>query len=167
MDIKGLLQKITAYVGRYKYAVAIVLIGVVLMTVPFGAEKEEKVISDATIQSVQDVGKDLSEILSKIKGVGRVEVLLTLDSEGKTIYQINSNTSSDESSQEGRYETVIITDSNRNQQGLIQQILGPSYRGAVVVCQGADDPVVKLAVMEAVKNATGLGYDKISVLKMK
>jgi stage III sporulation protein AG len=36
-----------------------------------------------------------------------------------------------------------------------------------VVCQGADDPVVKLLIVDAVSKVTGLGADKISVMKMK
>ena len=41
----------------------------------------------------------------------------------------------------------------------------PQFRGALVVCQGADDPQVKLSVIEAVSALTGLGSDKISVIR--
>lgn len=39
--------------------------------------------------------------------------------------------------------------------------------GAVVVCAGADDPRVRLDVTNAVAAYTGLGSDKITVMKMK
>jgi hypothetical protein len=39
--------------------------------------------------------------------------------------------------------------------------------GAIVVCQGADSPSVKLAITQAVAKITGLGTDEICVLKMK
>ena len=42
-----------------------------------------------------------------------------------------------------------------------------SGNGAVVVCQGADLPSVRLDVTNAVAAYTGLGSDKISVIKMK
>ena len=61
----------------------------------------------------------------------------------------------------------MISGSDRGQEGLIKQVNAPTYRGAIVVCQGADDPVVKLSITEAVSRATGLGVDKISVIKMK
>ena len=51
--------------------------------------------------------------------------------------------------------------------GLIRQINPPAYLGAIVVCQGADNNTVRLAIVEAVSRATGLGADKISVLKMR
>ena len=42
-----------------------------------------------------------------------------------------------------------------------------SGNGAVVVCQGADDAQVRLNVTNAVAAYTGLGSDKITVMKMK
>ena len=58
--------------------------------------------------------------------------------------------------------------------GLLRQIRGVgeaevllSGSGAVVVCQGADQPAVRLDVTNAVAAYTGLGSDKISVIKMK
>lgn len=42
-----------------------------------------------------------------------------------------------------------------------------SKNGAVVVCDGADLATVRLDVTDAVMSYTGLGSDKISVMKMK
>lgn len=42
-----------------------------------------------------------------------------------------------------------------------------SEEGVVVVCAGADSPQVRLSVTEAVMSYTGLGSDRITVLKMK
>lgn len=42
-----------------------------------------------------------------------------------------------------------------------------SERGAVVVCAGADSARVRLAVTNAVSAYTGLGSDKITVMKLK
>ena len=42
-----------------------------------------------------------------------------------------------------------------------------SKAGAVVVCAGANDAVVRLEVTNAVSAYTGLGTDKIVVMKMK
>ena len=61
----------------------------------------------------------------------------------------------------------MTTDSDRNETGLVHQINPPVYLGAVVLAQGADNPVVKLSIVEAVSKVTGLGADKISVLKMQ
>ena len=64
-------------------------------------------------------------------------------------------------------KTVIVTDSQRCESGLIRQINPAAYKGAIVVCQGADSSAVRLAITQAVAKITGLGTDNICVLKMK
>lgn len=41
-----------------------------------------------------------------------------------------------------------------------------SEHGVVVVCQGAENPMVRLDILHAVASYTGFGSDKITVLKM-
>ena len=108
-----------------------------------------------------DLQKKLSTILSQISGVGKVEILLTEAIGSDTIYQMDTRQNL------GDADTVIVMDRNREETGLVKQILPPVYRGAVVVCQGADSASVRLSVVDAVKSVTGLSSDCITVLKMK
>ena len=96
-----------------------------------------------------------------------MQVLLTLATGEKTLYQINEDSTTASQSETKRTDTVIINDSNRNEAGLVRQVDPPTYLGAVVLCQGAENSAVRLAITEAVSNATGLGYHKITILKMK
>ena len=118
-------------------------------------------------QSVPNTTQQLTEILQQIKGVGKVKVLLTISRGEKTEYQQDEDQSVSENESSIRKETIIIRDSEDNEAALITQVIPPEYLGAIVVCEGADDANVKLAVLEAVSKATGLRSDKISVLKMK
>ena len=43
----------------------------------------------------------------------------------------------------------------------------PSYQGAVVVCEGAGDAAVRLALTEAVSALTGLSAERISIVQWK
>ena len=88
-------------------------------------------------------------------------MLLTEASGCDTIYQV------DENRNQSNLDTVIVTNGQREEIGLIKQIIPPEYRGAVVVCQGADHAAVRLTVVEAVRSVTGLSSDNITVLKMK
>ena len=54
------------------------------------------------------------------------------------------------------YEDVVVTEQTY-----------PVYQGAVIVCQGAGDSGVHLAVVQAVSVLTGLGSDKITVVQWK
>ncbi len=168
MDIKGWNDKLLSLVKKYKYVLIVVLIGIAFMLIP-STKNETKTTSVVQPTSVQfeDPTKELCDILSHVRGAGKVRIFLTLEAGEKTVYQTDSDNTLNGDSQSLRYETVIVVDENRVEHGIITQIRAPEYRGAIVVCQGADDPNVKLAMMDAVKNATGLGYDRISVLKMK
>ena len=48
---------------------------------------------------------------------------------------------------------------------VVTRTVYPTYRGALVVCQGGDRADVKLAVTEAVAALTGLSADRITVAK--
>lgn len=155
MDI---LKKAIDGVKRYRFALLVVLVGVVLMLLPTGNADEEEP-AETKVADQATLTEELTAILGQIQGVGNVRVLLTEEAGAQTVYQIDENGD--------RIETVIITGSDRAQQGLISQVLPCRYRGAVIVCSGGDDPVVQLRVMEAVSKVTGLRSDQISVQKMK
>lgn len=123
-------------------------------------------IAEETAEEVM-LQDQLSALLSQVSGAGNVKVLLTEATGEKTHYQENTDTSTGEQTQTVRKDTVLVTNNSREQQGLIYQIDPPTYLGAVILCQGADQASVRLAITEAVANATGLGFNKITVLKMK
>ena len=154
-------------VKKYRYVVVILLIGLFLMLIP---EKEEPNIQLPAVTNQErnhTLQEELEELLSQLEGAGRVKVLLTQSAGEKNIFQTNDNTEHSDASGSVRKETVIISDSGRGETGLVQQTMAPVYLGAVVLCQGAGSASVRLAIIEAVSNATGLATHNISVLKMK
>lgn len=168
MDKLMLAKKMTDILGKYKYVIMVFIIGVILMLLPVSKNtSHEKVViteSEANILSVED---QLSHILSDVKGAGKVQVMLSIAYGEEILYQTNENHSSDADRFSNSKSTVTTTDASRNQTGLIRQINPPIYSGAIIVCEGADNPTVKFVITEAVAKFTGLGTDKISILKMK
>lgn len=156
-------EKIREIFQKYKFVLLVICVGIILMLWP-GKKSAENIEQNAIPAEVQSSTEaQLQTILSKIKGAGRVEVMLTTSRGEETVYQLDS----DRSENQTREDTVIISDDQRSQNGLISQINPPVYQGAIVVCDGADDPAVRLSIVEAVSKATGLGASSISVLKMK
>jgi len=151
---------------KYRYALLVILAGILLLTIPGQKPKEEEVsVPEGKTEPTLEI--HLARILSLIDGAGRVEVLLTPVKGEETVYQTDENSSSGEHTADQRSDTVLITGEGRLETGLIKQINPPVYRGAVIVCQGAGNPQVRLSVVEAVMSVTGLTSDKITVLKMK
>lgn len=167
MDRLALQEKVTECIKKYRYAILILLIGVFLMLLPTGkkpaAQAKTETVATAPQSGIQE---DLQEILSQIQGAGKVRVMLSVAKGETAVYQTDTDTSGGENGIT-KVETVIITGADRDQSALVQHMDPPIYQGAVVVCQGADSPSVRLALTQAVSSITGLGADKISVLKMK
>ncbi|MBE6977207.1 MAG: hypothetical protein E7438_00995 [Ruminococcaceae bacterium] len=168
MDINSWAGRLKGWIMRFRYPILVILAGILLLTLP-GKKKENSTATDpvALTGPSEDLTLELTEILQQIKGVGRVQVLLTISKGEQTHYQEDSDQSTDETGTDIRTETVIIRDADDRESALIIQVIPPEYLGAIVVCDGADDASVKLAVLEAVAKATGLRSDRISVLKMK
>lgn len=168
MDIKKFKNTIDAFLKKYKYAVLVLLIGAVLMLLPsMQTSNTKKTVEPSPNASDYSVEDDLETILSCVKGVGKVKVMLKEVSGSETVYQTNQDISITENGSDTRIEVITVSDSDRNELGLIKQVNPPVYQGAIILCEGADDPGIKLAITEAVSKITGLGADKIAVLKMK
>lgn len=159
---------------RYWIPLAIGLLGLLLLSVP---SERTPAAAQAEPQSTQrepdgDQGLEarLASLLSGMEGAGNVEVMLTYKSSDKRIYQTDTTQSSAEERErktvDSRTQTVLAS-SGGTQQPLVQQTVYPVCQGAVILCQGADQPRVRLAIVQAVSSLTGLGSDKISVVKMK
>lgn len=167
MALTSIAQKASALFIKYKYVILILILGFILMQIP-SREKNIQLPSEESENSAAvPMYLQLAQILSTIDGVGDVQVLLTVAEGERTIFQTDNNVSNSDTQSTTKIDTVTVTDASRNQVGLIQQVIPPTFQGAIVVCQGADSPTVKLAIVEAVSKVTGLGADRISVLKMK
>lgn len=162
-----LMEKMGPLLNKYKYAALVLIIGIVFMIIPSQNDHTGEEITTKTVEEkIMDEAK-LEQILSYIDGAGNVKVLITEKYGEETIYQINEDISVSENNSSNRTETVLLSDSDRNEIGLVRQTNPAVYQGAIILCQGADDPVVRLRIYEAVSKVTGLGADKIAVIKMK
>ncbi len=164
MDKLNIGRKVREGIKKYRYALLVLLLGLALMLIP-GTKNEttQEVSQVQATDPAPNLAQQLEEILSKIEGAGQVSVMLTVKSGEQTVYQEDRDSDGDSL----RQETVIVTGADREQTGLVQQVNPPTYQGAIVVCKGADSAQVRLAIVEAVSRVTGLGADRISVLKMK
>lgn len=169
MDFVKLRTGIKESFGKYKYVWIVLLAGILLMLIPQHEKDntEVAVCVDTKTQLPEALSRELESILCKISGAGEVKVMLSISEGERTIYQTDSSYRQDQDNTDTKTQTVVISDNQRNEHGLIHQINPPGYQGAIIVAQGGDIPSVKLAIVEAVSNVTGLGADKIAVLKMQ
>lgn len=167
-------SKLATGFQKMKYPLLILLIGAFLMLLPGKGNQKPKTETEVpagTADPVSDCEARLENILSKIQGAGQVSVMLTVKSGEQTLYQQDTELDTDQDgtgeNRRERNSTVLVSSGSSNEEAVISQVVGPEYRGAIVVCGGADDAKVKLAVVQAVCSVTGLGADQVTVLKMK
>ena len=167
MDWINITAKTRSLAGKYKYVLLILLVGILLMTLPEKTLEETESVTVSHKTESHSKAEELEEILAQIAGVGKVRVMLTEAAGSETIYQTDEDRSQSSDSESLRIETVIVSDSDRTENGLVRTIVPPVYLGAIIVCQGGDSPVVRLSIVQAVSNVTGIGTDRITVVKMK
>ncbi len=169
MEIKTTVKKIQPFIKKYGYVVLVFVVGLALMLIPgqTSNDQSEQIVNLEVSTHKQPLEEKLSAILSRVAGAGEVQVVLSIAAGEETLFQTNEDITNNEDNGRINTNTVTVTDAGRNENGLIRQVIPEIYQGAVIVCTGADDPRIKLEIVDAVSKATGLGANKISVLKMK
>ena len=171
--MKGKTEGVRKLWDKYKFVGLTVLIGVGLLLWPSGKKttgtSSSSPAAAAPAAVEQDLQADMEEILGTISGVGQVKVLLTVDSDGERQLAQNtelaySGSTAAPEDYSRRSETVLV-DGAEGDGTVVVRTVYPTYRGALVVCQGGDRAEVKLAVTEAVAALTGLSADRVTVAK--
>jgi stage III sporulation protein AG len=121
----------------------------------------------------------LKEILSKIVGVGEVEVMVNLDSTPELVVEKNRDTRSSTTqetdkekatrnvSDQSRNEQAVVIKGSKSDQPVVVKTMKPKVRGVLVVAKGADNIQVKAWIMEAVNKVLDVPVYKISILPKK
>lgn len=169
MDREKWMEYLKTKLHKYQYVLIVCLVGLALCAWPTGGQKE-KAAEPAAADSAAALERELEEILSSMAGVGKTKVALTARSSRASVYAFNEDeTVSDNGSGRSadRRTTLVSFGASGIQQPVTVRVDEPEYRGALVVCQGADSALVRLEVTKAVSSLTGITSDNIVVSKMK
>ena len=121
----------------------------------------------------------LKNILSKIQGVGEVEVFINYSESSEIVpmYNENSQTSTtEETDTSGGIRKIEETDSQKEiifqendgtKEIITQRVIEAKIEGAIITAEGAGDVNVKTNIIQAVEATTGLATHKIQVFIMK
>ena len=168
------LKSFRAYIKKYKYIFIVVLAGIVLMNVP-GKESANDTVNtnDGSEFSIDEFESGVEKILAECEGVGRVKVILSVDSGPESVYAKEARKSQREQREgvilesDSDTKPSIMSEGSGKESPIKIKVMYPQFRGALVVCDGADDAAVRRTVIESISALTGLKSDCISVIKMK
>ena len=121
----------------------------------------------------------LENILTKLNGVGKVNVLITYSESNQVIAMYNENskesTTEEEDTSGGKRtiqevdkrKDIAYKEENGNKIPVTEKIIMAKIEGAVIIAEGAKDASVKTNIVQAVEAVTGLATHKIQVFEMK
>lgn len=134
--------------------------------------------TDIETTSNNNLKESLEEILTKIKGVGDVQVFINYSESNEIIPMYNenskvSNTEENDTSGGARkiqetdvQKEIIYQEDNGEKTPITQKVVQPKVEGAIVTAKGASDATVKTSIIQAVEAVTGLATHKIQVFEM-
>lgn len=153
---------------QYKYVLIVIAAGILLLLWPTGDGKRQA--ADGILPEPQEdfdleaLEEKLSRTLSQVEGAGKVTVTLTLKNGMEQVPATDRSTSAGERENRVEEKTVVVS-TGSGQEAVVRMQRYPVFQGALVVCEGADQAQVRLAMTQAVSALTGLGSDRITVCK--
>ena len=148
---------------KYKFVLLVDLVGVMLMLLPVSSGTEEPTAEARASEESFDLEAEerrMEELLGRIDGVGKLRLMLTLQSGTRLTLAEDSQKDQDRTQRE-----TVTLNRGSSQEVVVTNRYYSVYQGAVVVCQGADSSAVRLAITETVQALTGLPSDRIQVAK--
>lgn len=167
-------------------AILILLITVIAINAILsdGKEEEETVVNTIENNNVKfeasntDLESRLEDILSKINGVGKVEVLINYSETEQVVAMYNENkkeTATEEQDESGGtrvikendvQKDVIYQEKDGEKIPITQKTIMPKIEGTIITAEGAGSTEVQEKIINAVEGATGLASHKIQVFEM-
>lgn len=141
-------------------ALAVMAVGCLLLLMPVrepsGERQPEQEIQE--VFELETFERRLEQVLSAVSGAGETKVILSLRGGSRQVLAQDCQQDSG-----GASAQTVTVGSSSDRQVVPVQTMAPEFRGALVVCQGAEDAGVRLEVTKAVCVLTGLGTDRVCV----
>lgn len=145
-------------------------------------EDNNQVIGTYNLNSKDEYGSEiqeqLSSILSKIAGAGKVSVMITYESGKELVTQKDKSIVdkvTDEKDTDGGTriinessiddKTVMVSQQGGSSQPVVVKEINPEIKGVIVVAEGARDSKVKLKISEAVQTVLDIPAYRVTVLE--
>lgn len=132
------------------------------------SETAADVVSLDTQDYKKQIEHELTEILNKIDGVGKVSVMLTIEGTTEYVYaeEILQSTDVNSNGTSTKYQSeVVIVSSGGGKEALVKKIIKPQINGVIVVCEGGENARVCEKVIKAVSSVLNISTSRICVAK--
>lgn len=176
---------ISKTVKKKETMIILILIGAVLavMLIPTETKEEtdevqivkENITEYSEETYREELERRLEEILSQMEGVGKVDVMITMQASAKEVvekdYVTQESREGDETSLSeqrniSKEETTIYSENSDGNNPYVIQEIYPEVEGVLVVAEGGDNSYVNIAIVEAIQALFDVDVHKIKIVKM-
>lgn len=199
-----MIEKIKEFAKNKNNLFVLILVGVLLMVISLPVKKggilsagdgsgstevgdaaetwgsaEAGRMTAAETDYIEATEKKLAELLSRVEGAGKVEVIITLRTSTERIVEkdmpiLRSNTSEEDSEGGSRNvnsldegeSTVFSTDGNASEPYVVKTI-SPEVEGVLILAEGAGNGFVSKNLSDAAQVLFGIEAHRVKVMKME
>lgn len=178
MDLKDKNHEIVAIIKKALserktriaiYFVCVCVLLIVILTVS-GAQGKVEVDSSR----IDDTEDKLCNVLSKIKGAGKVSVMITYSGGSEQVIAYETDSKTDLTREDGltkeyttENKTPVLISKNGVSTPVVLKEVRPEIVGVIVVAEGGGNIKVKLDLINAVKTVLNISAQKIEIFTMK
>ena len=166
------LQHLIENIGIPKLCLILLLgISLIIVSIPSGKTKKNTQSSETTAKEdstdlyVKKQERRLVNALKHVEGVGKVKVMITVNSSKEAV--VNKDSPYEQSSSEKEDEQTILVEEDGKKVPYVIKEVEPVVEGVVVVAQGGGNDIIKNQIVEAVSVLFHISSYKVKVLKME
>ena len=160
---------------KKNHLLLILLVGILLLVVTFPYARADPAADENDGGSVSvmnentdlqkyadDLEEEIAGILSRVEGVGEVEVMITLKSGNRKIVEKDERSTGDDAAEE---TSVYRQNADGSSEPYVNTELSPGIEGVAVIAEGGGNPVVRQEITEAVQALFDVEAHKIKIMK--
>ena len=151
---------------KIKYLLIGLLLAVLIVAILFPSIKKIKGDNEDTLTQntdyVASLESKLSQTLSKVDGVGKVSVVITVKSGMETVLAMKTTVTETSNGTETVQTPIIV-----NGDTIVVKELYPEITGVLIVAEGAENITVMKRLQQATVSLLDVKIDQIEILGMK
>ena len=160
-SIKKLFAKLKS-IKNIEIYVAIIFALVVILVVFVGTGSKNSANSTSDESYISQMEHKICSVVENIEGCGKAKVVISYSSNEEHIYAYETTTTTSNGTTKQTSNIVTVKG-----EPLITKTLPPKILGVVVVAQGADNPVIRLKIVDVVVTLLNVPQKDVQVFTYK